>query len=117
LSTGTIVGRDVGGAGLLALIILPSICGLRICVGGQRRGTTGAKAKAVAETLIVMFQETISIAQIHDATCHFAKDHAISRPGFDISFKATLLGNKSAPRTILQSIFLFIIWGFLNFLL
>jgi hypothetical protein len=47
-STGAIVGRDVGGAGLLALIVLPSICGLRICVGWQRRGTTGAKAKAVA---------------------------------------------------------------------
>ncbi len=54
-STGAIVGMDVGGAGLLALIILPSICGLGICVGWQRRGTTGAKAKAVAETLIVMF--------------------------------------------------------------
>jgi len=54
-STGAIVGMDVGGAGLLALIILPSICGLGICVGWQRRGTTGAKAKAVAETLIVLF--------------------------------------------------------------
>ncbi len=32
LSTGAIVGIDVGGAGLLALIILPSICGLCICV-------------------------------------------------------------------------------------
>ncbi|CAM6061972.1 unnamed protein product [Sphagnum tenellum] len=54
-STGAIVGMDVGGAGLLALIILPSICGLGICVGWQRRGTIGAKAKAVTETLIVMF--------------------------------------------------------------
>jgi len=32
-STGAMVGMDVGGAGLLALIILPSICGLCICVG------------------------------------------------------------------------------------
>jgi hypothetical protein len=52
-STGAMVGMDVGGAGLLALIILPSICGLCICVGWQRRETTGAKAKAVAETLMM----------------------------------------------------------------
>ncbi len=109
-STGAIVGMDVGGAGLLALIIFPSICGLRICVGWQRRGTTGAKAKAVAETLIVMFHEAISIAHIHDGTGHFAEDHAISRTGFGISFKATLFGNKSAPMTILQSVFFLIMW-------
>jgi hypothetical protein len=58
-STGAIVGRDVGGAGLLALIVLPSICGLRICVGWQRRGTTGAKAKAVAETLTSCFMKLL----------------------------------------------------------
>jgi hypothetical protein len=115
LSTWAFVGTDVGGAGLLALIILPSICGLCICVGRQRRGTTGAKAKAVAETLIVMFHEAITIAHIHDATCHFGKDHAISHTGFGISFKATLLSNKSAPMTILQSILLFIIRGFFKF--
>jgi len=34
LSTGAIVGIVVGGAGLLALIILPSLCGLCICVRG-----------------------------------------------------------------------------------
>jgi len=106
LSTGAIVDMDVGGAGLLALIILPSICGLCICVGWQRRGTTGAKAKAVAETLIVMFQEAITIAHIHDGTGHFAEDHTISRTWFGISFKATLFNNKSAPMTILQSVFL-----------
>jgi hypothetical protein len=100
-STGAIVGMDVGGAGLLTLIILPSICGLCICVGWQKRGTTGAKAKAVAETLIVMFHKAITIAHIHDRTCHFAEDHAISHTGFDISFKAILFGNKSAPMTIL----------------
>jgi hypothetical protein len=32
-STGAIVGMDVGGVGLLTLIILPSICGICICVG------------------------------------------------------------------------------------
>jgi hypothetical protein len=32
-TTGAMVGMDVGGAGLLALIVLPSICGLRIYVG------------------------------------------------------------------------------------
>jgi hypothetical protein len=71
LSTGAIVGMDVGGAGLLALIILPSISGLCICVGRQRRGTTGAEAKAIAETLIVMFHEAITLAHIHDGTGHF----------------------------------------------
>jgi len=76
-STGAITGMDVRGAGLLALIILPSICGLCICVGWQGRGTIGAKAKAVAETLIVMFHEAITIAHIHDSTGHFAEDHAI----------------------------------------
>jgi hypothetical protein len=35
----------------------------------------------------------------------FEEDHAISRTGFGISFKATLFGNKSAPMTILQSVF------------
>jgi len=100
------VGMDVGGVGLLALIILPSICGLYIYVGWQRRGTTGAKAKAVAETLIVMFHEAISFAHIHDGTGHFAEDPVISRTGFGILFKTTLFGNKSAPMTILQSVFL-----------
>jgi hypothetical protein len=105
LSRGAIVGIDVGGARLLALIILPSICGLCICVCWQRRGTTRAKAKAVAETLIVMFHEATTIAHIHDATGHFAEDHVISRTGFGILFKGTLLGKKSAPMTILQSDF------------
>jgi hypothetical protein len=58
-STGTIVGRDVRGAGLLALIVLPSICGLRICVGWQKRGTTGIKTKAVAETLTSCFMKLL----------------------------------------------------------
>ncbi len=65
-----------------SLIILPSLCGLCICVRGWRRGTTRATAKAVAET--------ITIAHIHDATCDFAEDHVISRTRFDILFKVTL---------------------------
>jgi len=100
------VGMDVGGAGLLALIILPSTCGICICVGWQKRGITRAKAKAVAETLIVMFHEAITIAHIHDGTGHFAEDHVISCTGFGISFKATFFGNKSAPMIILQNVFL-----------
>ncbi|CAK9277453.1 unnamed protein product [Sphagnum jensenii] len=91
LSTGAIVGIAVGGAGLLALTILLSLCGLCICVCWRRRGTTRAKAKAVAQTLIVMFHEAITIAHIHDATGHFAEDHVISRTRFGILFKATLL--------------------------
>ncbi len=91
LSTGAIVGIAVGGAGLLALIILLSLCGLCICVCWRRRGTARAKAKAIAETLIVMFHEAITIANIHDATGHFAEDHVISRTRFGILFKATLL--------------------------
>jgi hypothetical protein len=102
-STGAIVGMDAGGAGLLAFIILPSICGLCICVGWQRRGTTGAKAKSVAETL--MFHEAITIAHIHDGTGHFCERPRISCTGFGISFKAALLGSKSAPMTIFQSVF------------
>jgi hypothetical protein len=48
-----------------------------------------------------MFHEAITIAHIHDGIGHFAEDHAISRIGFCISFKATLLGNKSTSMTVL----------------
>jgi hypothetical protein len=55
---------------------------------------------------MVTFPEAITIAHIQDATCHFAEDHVISRTGFGISFKATLLATSLHRRLSFRAFFL-----------